>query len=179
MLCALVGNSSERSLHPGWSGAHSCRDAEMRSRRSDGGGSTTAARAATLGWRHSPRSSTWYAMVSAMSPPPAEAITSKFVAFILSPVRRNPRKATIISQNTQDNTALLIMCPAKGVRSRAALAIGRLDMLVGIITIALDDTGIIIEQLLCPYFPATWHVAVSHHWRIHPTMRAVITRYCP
>lgn len=112
MLCALVGNSSERSVHPGWSGAHSCRDAEMHSRRSDGADSATIARAATPPWRHSPRSSTWYAMVSATSPPHAAAPNSEVTAFIWSPVPRNLRQARTISQNTPDKTLLWIMSPA-------------------------------------------------------------------
>lgn len=109
MLCALVGNSSEQSVHPGWLGAHSCRDAEMHSHRSGGAGSATVARAATPVLRHSPRSSTWYAVVSATSPPHAAAANSKVAAFIWSPARRNLRQARTISHNTPDKTRLWIM----------------------------------------------------------------------
>ena len=136
MLCALVGNSSERSVHPGWLGVHSCRDAEMRSRRSDGVGSATVVRAATPAWRHSPRSSIWSAMVSATSPPHAAAPSSEVAAFIWSPVRRNLRQAWAISQNVQDKTVLWIMGPTGG-KNDVAL---RRQLLESGIAINMQDT---------------------------------------
>src|SRR3546814_14806145 len=45
--------------------------------------------------------------------------------------------------------------PAEGERSRTALPVRRLEMLIGAIAVALDDASEVPEQLFRPAFPAT------------------------
>ena len=66
------------------------------------------------------------------------------------------------------------MCPAKCERSSASFSIRRLDMLVRAIAIALDDAGVVAEQLFCPDFAAPGHVAVNDPGWIAAAMGAVI-----
>src|SRR3546814_9857777 len=65
--------------------------------------------------------------------------------------------------------------PAEGERSRTALPVRRLDMLIGAIAVALDDASEVPEQLFRPDFPATRHVSVDDRRWIGAAMRAIIT----
>jgi hypothetical protein len=71
------------------------------------------------------------------------------------------------------------MRPTKCECSRPAFAVKCFNMLVPVITVALNNADKATEQLFRPYLPTSRHVAVDDGGWVGPAMSAVIARDRP